>query len=95
MDAWKRKEVTLMPALTLVGLTALIALPALSQSRFYAAAPVRFATVTVARGDSLWSIADRYTKVDGSTQDTVDQILAANHLGSGRIVPGEHLRIPR
>ncbi len=95
MYVWKRKRITLMPAVALVGLSALIALPALSQSRFYAAAPLHFATVTVMRGDSLWSIADRYTQADGNTQDTVDRILAANHLAGGTIVPGEHLRIPR
>ncbi len=95
MYAWKRKRTTLTPALALVGLGALIALPVLSQSRLYAAAPARFASVTVSRGDSLWSIADHYTAADGNTQDTIDRILAANHLAGGTIVPGEHLRIPR
>ncbi len=94
MYAWRRKRITLMPAVTLAALGALIAIPALSQSRFYAASPTHTVTVTVARGESLWSIADRYTATDGSTQETIDRILAANHLHSATIVPGERLRIP-
>jgi len=94
MYAWRRKRFTLMPAVTMAALGALIAIPALSQSHFYAASPTRMVTVTVARGESLWSIADRYTATDGSTQETIDRILAANHLRSAAIVPGERLRIP-
>ncbi len=95
MYAYRRRRITLLPALAFAGLSAVIAAPMLSQARFYAAPPVRFATVTVTPGESLWSIADRYTPADGNTQDTVDRILSANHLASGTIVPGEHLRIPR
>ncbi len=95
MYAWKRKRVTLMPAIALAGLSALVAIPAFSQARLYAAAPAHTVTVTVTPGENLWSIADRYTAADGSTQQTVDRILAANHLASATIVPGERLQIPR
>ncbi len=90
-----RKRPTLMPAVALAALGALVALPALSQTRLYAAAPERFANVTVVAGQNLWTIADRYTSEDGNVQDTVDQIMAANGLKSSTVVAGEHLKIPR
>jgi nucleoid-associated protein YgaU len=91
----KRKRITLMPAVALAALSALVAIPALSQSRLYAAAPARFAHVTVRNGDSLWTIADRFTESGGNVQDTVDQIEAANHMDDSTILPGQKLQIPR
>ncbi|MFY9781223.1 MAG: LysM peptidoglycan-binding domain-containing protein [Candidatus Baltobacteraceae bacterium] len=84
-----------MPAVAMAALSALVAIPALSQSRLYAAAPEHFAAVTVRAGDSLWAIADRYTPADGNVQETVDQIMAANHLRDAAIEPGQRLAIPR
>jgi nucleoid-associated protein YgaU len=95
MLQWKRKKISLMPAIALAALSALIALPALSQSRLYAAGPEHFANVSVRHGDNLWSIADRYTVAGQSVQDTVDQIMAANGKTTATVVPGEHLKIPR
>jgi len=84
-----------MPAVALAALGALVALPALSQTRLYAAAPERFTVVTVVGGQNLSTIADRYTSADGNVQDTVDQIMATNNLKSSTVVAGEHLKIPR
>jgi LysM repeat protein len=84
-----------MPAVALAVLGAIVMIPALSSSRFYAAAPERFATVTVQRGDSLWALAERRTQAGGNVQDTIDVILAANHLESAVVVPGQHIKIPR
>ncbi len=90
-----KKRITLMPAVALASLSALIAIPALSQSRLYAAAPEHFAKVTVQRGESLWAIADRFTPTDGNVQDTMDDISAANGLKTSTVYPGERLKIPR
>ena len=95
MYALRRKRASLMPAVALAVLGALVMIPALSSSRFYAAAPERFATLTVQRGDSLWTIAERQTPAGGNVQDTIDTILAANHLDTATIVPGQHIKIPR
>jgi nucleoid-associated protein YgaU len=91
----KRKRVSLMPAIALASLSAIFTIPALSQSRIYAAGPQHFASVTVRPGDNLWTIADHYTQGGASVQDTVDRILAANGKSDATVVPGEHLKIPR
>jgi nucleoid-associated protein YgaU len=91
----RRKQVTLMPAVAMAALAALVAIPALSSSRLYAASPGHLQTVTVQRGDSLWAIAEHLTADGASVQDTVDTIVAVNHLNGAGLVPGQHLRIPR
>lgn len=95
MNAPRRKRFTLMPAVALAALSALVAIPALSQSRLYAASAEHFAGVTVQPGDNLWRIAARYTRPSGSVQDTVDAILSANHLESATISVGQRIEIPR
>ncbi|MBD5655572.1 MAG: LysM peptidoglycan-binding domain-containing protein [Candidatus Eremiobacteraeota bacterium] len=86
---------TLMPAVALAALSALVAIPALSQARLFAAAPEHFARVTIASGDNLWTIADRYTPSGQDVQETVDRIIAVNGLTSAAVHPGERLKIPR
>jgi hypothetical protein len=95
MYAYKRKRISLMPALALATLSALVAIPALSQARFFAAGSVHTTLVTVRPGENLWTIADRFTASNGNTQDTIDAIKEANHLTDARIVPGERLVVPR
>jgi len=91
----KSMRISLMPAIALASLSALVTIPALSQSRLYAAGPQHFASVTVRHGDNLWTIADRYTPGGASVQDTVDRILAVNGKSNATIVPGERLESPR
>ena len=95
MRSFRPTRVTLMPAVALATLGAVVAIPALSASRLHAASPQHPAIVTVAAGDSLWAIASRYTPADGSIQETVDAIVTANHLSSATVTPGESLRVPR
>lgn len=91
----KRKKITLMPAIALATLSAVIAIPAVSQSRLFAASPEHFKVVTIHRGENLWTIADRYTADGQNVQETIDTIMAVNGLTSATVVPGEHLKIPR
>jgi LysM repeat protein len=84
-----------MPAVAMAALGALVAIPALSQSRIYAAGPQHFASITVRHGQNLWTIADKYTPAGESVQDTVDHILAVNGKSSAVVTPGEHLKIPQ
>lgn len=95
MNYLPRRKLTLMPAVALAALSALITIPALSQARLYAAAPAHVAHVTVRHGENLWAIADRYTPASGNVQETVDQIEEANHLDTATVVPGQRLQIPR
>jgi predicted Zn-dependent protease len=95
MRSPRRKRISLMPAIALAALSAVIAIPALSGSRLYAAGPERFAAVTVRHGDDLWEIAERYTPAGQNVQDTVDHIMAVNGKSTATVVPGEHLKVPR
>ena len=89
-----RRRLTLMPLVALGGLSLAVTLPALS-STVHAAAPVAYTTVSVHRGDTLWSLAERRTPVNGDVQATVDQIIATNHLSSPAVTIGQKLRVPR
>jgi len=90
-----RKRFTLMPAIALAALGLMVALPTLSSARLYAAGTQRYTTVTVAPGDTLWSIAAAHGQANADIQETIDRITEANHLGAAAIQPGERLRIPQ
>ena len=89
-----RKRLTLMPVIALAGLSLMVALPALSSTRLYAASAQHYANVTVQPGDTLWSIAAAHTGDSSDVQDSIDRISAVNHLSGSAIEPGQHLRIP-
>ena len=50
--------------------------------------------ITVAPGDSLWSIARRYSLPGGSTMEMITTISALNGNPSGKLEPGQRLVIP-
>ena len=91
----RRRRFTLMPAIALVGLSLMVALPTLSSVRLYAASAQHYATVTVHSGDTLWAIAASHTATGSDVQEMIDRITAANHLQPGSLQPGQHLRIPQ
>jgi Tfp pilus assembly protein FimV len=72
----------------------MVALPTLSGTRLYAASAERYVTVTVAPGDTIWSIAAHHTGDNGDVQETIDRIDAANHVDAGSLQAGQRLRIP-
>jgi len=52
-----------------------------------------YVTVTVAPGESLWSLASRLA--DGSdVRAFIDEIVSVNSLGSGDITAGQKIRVP-
>ena len=51
-------------------------------------------TVTVAPGDSVWSIAASHYPDDADLRGRVDDIVSINHLRGGSVVPGQALTIP-
>jgi LysM repeat protein len=91
----RRRRFTLMPAIALAALGLMVALPTLSSVRLYAATTQRYVTVTVRPGDTLWAIAAAHARPSADLQEVVDEVSAANHLQSGTIQPGQHLRIPQ
>ncbi len=48
----------------------------------------------VLSGETVWGIARRVVGPNGDPRPVVDAIVRANHLGSGRLQPGERLSIP-
>src|ERR1700733_14788057 len=90
----RRKRLTLMPLIALSTLSLMVTLPALSATRLYAASPEQLSAVTVRAGDSLWAIAPSYTPNGGNVQETLDRIVATNHLNDATILPGQPLQIP-
>jgi hypothetical protein len=91
----RRKRPTLMPLIALAGLSLAVTLPALSSIQVHAAQPVAYSTVTVRAGDSLWALAADRTAPGGDVQATLDAIIAANHLSTTALRPGQHLVVPR
>ncbi len=52
-------------------------------------------TVTVYTGDSLWSIASRFTGEDEDVRAVIDRISRENHLGPNDVLqPGQKLLVP-
>ena len=80
-----------MPVIALAALGLMVALPTLSSTQLYAASTQRYATVTVAPGDTLWSIASAQS---GDVQETIDRIVDDNHLATTSLQPGQRLRVP-
>jgi LysM repeat protein len=58
-----------------------------------AATSARFITVTVAPGDTLWSLAGQLSD-SGSTQALVADIIEINSLSSADVSTGQEIRIP-
>ena len=90
----RRKHFTLMPAIALAALGVMVAVPMLSRVRLYAASAPHYTTVTVQPGDTLWGLAAAHSGPSADVQEIIDRITDVNHLQSGALQPGEHLRIP-
>ena len=56
-------------------------------------APTSFIEVTVAPGDTLWSLASRMTE-GGDVRALVDEIASVNALASADVQAGQKVRIP-
>jgi hypothetical protein len=56
-------------------------------------APTSFIEITVAPGDTLWSLASRLAD-NGDPRSLVDEITSVNSLGSSELQAGQKLRIP-
>ena len=94
MFVTRRKRFTLMPLIALGTLSLAVSLPTLASGHLYAASPQRFQTVTVRSGDDLWTLAAAHTSPSGDVQAMVDRVMAANHLTTATLQPGQRLRIP-
>lgn len=55
-----------------------------------------YKSITVSRGDSLWTYAAEYADEDhyGSYQNYIDEVLQMNGLSSESITAGQHLVVP-
>ena len=58
-----------------------------------AAKPVHARVITVRRGDTVWSVAERYGNPDSSMDENIERLLRSNHLDSSAVLqPGQKLR---
>ena len=94
MTTPRRTRFTLMPLIALGTLSLAVSIPTLASGHLYAASPQRYETVTVHRGDDLWTLAAARTPAGGDVQGTVDRVMADNHLSTATLQPGQLLRIP-
>ena len=53
-----------------------------------------FITVTVAPGETIWTLATRMTAAGGDTRGLVSEILEVNSLSSVDVEAGQKIRIP-
>ncbi len=90
----RKPKFTLMPVIALATLSLAVTVPALSSNMLHAASSATFSTVTVQAGDNLWKIAATRTADGGDVQAVIDEIIAANHLGSAALAPGQRLKLP-
>lgn len=90
-----RKHFTLLPAISLIALSLLAAMPAFTGMHAYAATRETVQTVIVKQGDTLWAIAAVRTTPGGNVTDLIDRIVAVNHLQGGSLQTGQHIQIPR
>ena len=51
-----------------------------------------YVTVVVAPGETLWSIASKFS--DGDARSLVDQVITINSLSGGDVEAGQKIRIP-
>ena len=84
-----------MPLIALGGLTLAVTVPVLSAVTIHAAAPVRYTTVIVQPGDTVWSLAEQGAAKGADIQSVVDDMVAVNHIGAAGLMPGQRIQIPQ
>lgn len=89
-----RKRSSGSPISWLIAFSMIAWIPALATPHVGSTNVPGTATHTVAQGESLWSIADRYVSRDGDVGVLVDRIVTANRLGTAGVHPGQHIIIP-
>ena len=94
MLATRKTRFTLMPLIALGTLSLAVSIPTLATGHLYAASPQRYETVVVKPGDSLWALAAARTTSNDDVQNTIDRVMADNHLDTATLQPGQHIRIP-
>lgn len=93
----RRANIRLARALVVLSLTVVFgagfAMQAGAGSKNFSAKAGSFITVTVAPGESIWSIA-RALNTDGDPRSLVDQIITVNNLDSADVAAGTKIRVP-
>lgn len=57
-------------------------------------ADVSYTYVTVAPGQTLWAIAEKYAP-ERDTRDTIDEIVSLNNLTEVTVQPGQRIALPK
>ncbi len=84
-----------MPIFIFAGFSLLTWLPLIPSLHADAATLHRSYSITVASGDTVWSIAARQATGASERDALIDRIISTNHLANAQLIAGQRLRIPR
>lgn len=90
----KARRLVGMIAVIIFVFLSVIVWPMLKPSSTEAMEKVQVVMVTVEKGDSLWSIAERYDNNKMDLRQYIDLILGFNNLKSNVLKPGQRINIP-
>jgi hypothetical protein len=88
-----RRSLRRDPVIVAVALTCAVLVLLLLGRVAYGGTSIGPEQVQVQAGQSLWTTATTHYPGD-DTRDRVDQLIAANHLGSAQVEPGQTLVLP-
>ena len=92
----RRSRVTLIPLIQLLSLVLVFALPVVWASQVFTSSPARFDKVTVARGDTVWSLVARRSQPGADVNEAAYNVMTVNHLSADTTLqPGQTILIPR
>jgi LysM repeat protein len=82
----------LFRALSVLALAIGLSLAGISGSVATSSDPVTLEYLTVAQGDTLWSLAQEHA--EGDPRDWIAQVVTINALASSELTPGQQIALP-
>lgn len=90
----RARGLAIIAASIMIVLLAAFVWPMLKPASTEALEQVQIVTVTVAKGESIWAIADRYDNNQMDLRKYIDIICGFNNIKNGVLQPGQRINIP-